>query len=366
MSTSATRAALLTEFDSPLVIEDITLRAPGPGEALVKIEATAMCITDVMAMGGFTFAPPPFVSGHAAAGVVEAIGRGTDRVAVGQRVVVAGTAECRSCYACLHDSATVCDEIARGMRPPRQVAHRRDGTPVTSEFGVATMTERMVHRQVNLVPVESDLPNKYLCLLGCGVTCGLGAVFDVANVRPGETVAVSGCGHLGLWMIQAARLIGANQIIAIEPIAARRKVAADMGATHLIDPAVDHPVRHVKDLTGGRGVDTSFEAAGSTTAMRHAVLMARAGGTVVLTGIEGAQAQVTLPAMEFALAARHIISSKFGAGRMYRDIPRFADMIARGQVDPRPIVSRQFGLDEINLAVSAAKARKVLTGVIVP
>ena len=361
-----TRAALVTDFGKPLVVEELTLRVPGAGEALVRIDATVLCMTDVLAMNGLTFAPPPFVSGHAAAGVVEAIGSGVERVAVGQRVVVAGSAECRTCYMCLNGSAEACDEITRCIRSPRRVGRRVDGTPVTAEFSVGTMAERMVHQEVNLVPVESDLPAEYLCLLGCGVTCGVGAVFEVANVRPGQSVAVAGCGHLGLWMIQAARLAGARQIIAIEPIATRRTLAAALGATHVVDPEEADPVRQVKDLTEGRGVDVSLESAGSTVAMRHAVLMAREGGTVVLTGIESARATVTLPALEFALKARHIVSSKFGGGHMYRDIPRYADMLARGLLDPRPIVSRRFALDDINSAVSAAQAREVLSGVIAP
>jgi S-(hydroxymethyl)glutathione dehydrogenase/alcohol dehydrogenase len=361
-----TRAALVTGFGAPLVVEELELRRPGAGEALVRIDATVLCITDVLAMNGFTFAPPPFVSGHAAAGVVEAIGSGTRRVAVGQRVVVAGSAECRACYPCLQGSAEACDEVARGIRSPHRVGRRKDGTPVTAEFGIATMTERMVHREVSLVPVESDLPAEHLCLLGCGVTSAVGAVLEVARVRPGQTVAVNGCGQLGLWMIQAARLAGARRIIAVEPIAARRTAAAALGATHLVDPAQGDPVQQVKDLAEGRGADVSLEAAGSAAAMRNAVLMTRECGTVVVTGVESARATVSLPALEFALKGRRILSSRFGGGHMYRDIPRFADLLARGLIDAHPIVSRRFGLDDINAAVSAAQAREVLSGVITP
>jgi S-(hydroxymethyl)glutathione dehydrogenase/alcohol dehydrogenase len=359
-----TRAAVVTAFGEPLVVEEIALRPPGDGEAMVRIDATAMCVTDVLAMGGFTYAPLPMVPGHAAAGVVEAVGPGTDRVTVGQRVVVVGSTECRACYSCVHGCPSACDQIQLGMVPPRQVATRADGTAVTSESGIATMTERMNLRQVNLVPVESDLPAEHLCLLGCGVISGLGAVLSVARVRPGESVAVVGCGHLGLWMIQAARLAGARRIVAVEPDRTRRELAGALGATDLVDPAEAHPVRQVKALTGGRGVDTSFEAAGSTDAMRHSFLMARPGGTVVATGVAGTGASVTLPALEYALGARRILSSQSGGGHLYRDVPRFAAMLAAGLVDPRPIVSRTFPLDEINQAVGAARDRTVVTGVV--
>jgi S-(hydroxymethyl)glutathione dehydrogenase / alcohol dehydrogenase len=364
---SATRAAVLTEFGSPLVVEELRLSEPGPGEALVRIEATVMCITDVLSISGFSLSPRPFIPGHAAVGVVEMVGQGTDRVAIGQRVVVAGSAECRSCYACVRGTPGACEEIARGSIPPVQMAFQPDGIPVTSDVGHGTMADRMVLRQVMLVPIESDLPPEYLCLLGCGVTSGLGAVLSVADVLPGDSVAISGCGHLGLWMIQAARLTGAEQIIAVEPLAARRKLAADLGATHVVDPTSEHPVMQVKALTGGRGVDTSFEAAGSTAAMRDAFLMARPGGTVVVTGVDGdPSSSVALPTVDYTLGSRRILSSQFGGGHMYRDIPRFARMIERGLVDAHSIVSKVFPLDEVNQAVLAARRHDVISGVIKP
>ena len=360
------RAALVRALHEPLTVEEVDLRAPGPGEALVRIEAASFCITDALAMGGFTFAEPPFISGHAAAGVVEEVGDGVRTVQVGQRVVVVGSTECGACYWCVRDQPSACEQIFGGMIPPRLVATDADGADVTADGGIGVFAERNVLREVQLVPVESDLPAEHLCLLGCGITSGLGAVLNVAQVEAGSSVAIAGCGHLGLWMIQGARLAGASQIIAVEPIAERRDVARRLGATHLVDPADGDPVEQVRALTEGRGADYGFEAAGSTLAMEQAVAWTRAAGTMVATGMERPDSTVTLSAIDFAISAKRFLSSQTGGGHIRRDVPRFAGMLERGEIDAGPIVSARFGLGEINDAVRAARAREVLTGVVVP
>jgi S-(hydroxymethyl)glutathione dehydrogenase/alcohol dehydrogenase len=224
----------------------------------------------------------------------------------------------------------------------------------------------MVYRESHVAAVDTDLPPEQLCLLGCGVTSGLGAVFNIARVQPGSSVAILGCGHLGLWMVQAARAAGAAQIVAVEPLAQRRALAGRLGATELVDPADGDPVEQVKELTAGRGADHVLEAAGPVAAMEQGFLMTRPGGVFVPTGVETMTATVTLPAVEFALAAREIRGSQTGGSHILRDIPRFARMLERGDVDAGPIVTRTWRLDEVNEALAAARAKDVLTGVIVP
>lgn len=360
------RAAVAREFAVPLTVEDIELRTAGPDEVLVRIDAAAVCITDVLAIGGLTFAKPPFVTGHAAAGVVEYAGERVTGLVPGTRVVVAGSAECGSCEACVAGSPSACAELMAGMVPPRYVAQDARGAEVTADGGVGAFAERMVYRPANLVPVASTLPADRLCLLGCGVTSGLGAVLSVARVRPGTSVAIVGCGHLGQWMTQAARLAGAGTIIAIDPLHARREIASVHGATHLVDPADGDIVGQVKDLTAGRGVDYGFEAAGSATAMRDAFLMTRAGGTVVPTGMETPEAEVTLPALEFSISARRVLGSQTGGGHLKRDVPRFVDLLERGRVSAEHIAGATFRLNDINEALGAARDRTALTGVMVP
>jgi S-(hydroxymethyl)glutathione dehydrogenase/alcohol dehydrogenase len=252
------------------------------------------------------------------------------------------------------------------MIPPRHVAQDAAGAAVTADGGIGVFAQANVLRDMQLVPVDSDLPAEHLCLLGCGITSGLGAVFNIAQVQAGASVAIVGCGHLGLWMVQGARIAGASQIIAVEPIARRRALAGELGATHLVDPADGDAVKQVKALTSGRGPDYAFEAAGSTEAMAQAVAMTRLAGTMVATGMEAPDSTVTLSAIDFAISGKRMLSSQTGGGHIRRDVPRFAAMLEHGEIDAAPIVSRLYALDEINEAVDAARDRSVLTGVVVP
>ena len=178
-------------------------------------------------------------------------------------------------------------------------------------------------------------------------------------------MAVVGCGHLGLWMIQGGRLAGAQPIIAVEPRPERRALAARLGATHLVDPADGDPVAQVMELTEGRGADYVFEAAGPPEAMQQAFAMTRHAGTFVPTGWSTLSATVTFNAVEFAIGARRILGCQYGGATIRRDVPRFADLMQSGLVDPAPIVDRRFTLEQINDAFAAAEARDVLTGVVV-
>jgi S-(hydroxymethyl)glutathione dehydrogenase/alcohol dehydrogenase len=215
-------------------------------------------------------------------------------------------------------------------------------------------------------PLHTDLPDDVLSLLGCGITSGVGAVFNVAEVKPGRSVAIFGTGHLGLWMIQGARLAGAGQIIAVEPLTHRREMAARLGATDLVDPADGDAIEQVKVLTGGRGADYVLEAAGPAKAQEQALLAARRAGTVVLTGVERLGATVTYPQMVLALQGRRLLSCQNGNVRMRRDLPLFVSMLEDGRLDAGPIITARYGLDQINDALSASAEKRDLTGVIVP
>jgi S-(hydroxymethyl)glutathione dehydrogenase / alcohol dehydrogenase len=361
-----TRAAILTAVGEPLVVEEVELREPGPREVVVRIVAIDVCITDALSARGDVAAVPPTVLGHAAAGVVEAIGAHVDRVGVGDRVVLAGTPECGDCFWCVRDQPDQCVEMLGGIFPPRVVARRADGAEVHADGGVGAFAERMVVRDIGVVAVDADVTDEHLSLLGCGVTAGVGAVVNLADVQPGASVAVVGSGALGLWMIQGARVAGAATIIAVEPRAERRDVARRVGATHTVDPADGDPVEQVKDLTGGRGADYVLEAAGPPQAMAQALAMTRPAGTMVPSGWETLQSTVTLPAVDFAISGKRIQSCQYGGAHIRRDIPRFASMMAAGLLDPEPLVERRFGLDQANEALAASLDREVITAVILP
>src|SRR5690349_15013037 len=210
------KAAILEEFNAPLVVEEVELLPPGPQHVIVRTTASAFCYTDCMNQRGDLGKQLPTILGHAGIGVVEEVGAEAVGVEPGQRVIVPGTPECGTCYWCVRGRPDVCADL---YVPQPHVANRANGQPVTSSGGGGTYAEKMRVPRSWVFPVESSLSDEELSLMGCGITTGLGAVFNAAAVEPGSSVAVVGCGHLGLWMIQGARVAGAAQIVAVEPYA---------------------------------------------------------------------------------------------------------------------------------------------------
>jgi S-(hydroxymethyl)glutathione dehydrogenase/alcohol dehydrogenase len=215
-------------------------------------------------------------------------------------------------------------------------------------------------------PVQTDLPDEWLSLLGCGITTGLGSVLNIAQVEPGSSVAVVGCGHLGLWMVQAAKLAQARTIIALDPIGWRRELAGALGATHTVDPSAEDPVAAVQHLTGGRGADFVLEAATLASAQTQALLLSRRAGRVVLTSVERGDATVTFPQVALAVQSREIVSAQNGKVRMRHHLPLYIRMMEDGLITPEPIITNRYPLDAINDALHASADKRDLSGVIVP
>jgi S-(hydroxymethyl)glutathione dehydrogenase/alcohol dehydrogenase len=357
------RAAILEAFDEPLVVEEVELLAPGPNHVVVRTSASAFCITDCMNQHGYLGKQLPTILGHSGVGVIEEVGTQVAGLQPGQRVIVPGTPECGTCYWCARSRPDQCAHLFVGQP---QVATRASGEPLTSSGGGGTYAELMRVPSSWIFPIETDLPDDTLSLFGCGVTTGLGAVFNAARVEAGASVAVVGCGHLGLWMVQGARVAGAEQVIAVEPNAERRGLAGSLGATHLVDPSEADSVEQVRELTGGRGVDYALEAAGSADAQAQAIVMSRRAGTVVLTGLATFGTEVAVNQVDLALRGRTIQSCQNGMSRMRRDIPRYARMLEAGVVDARPIITGHYALEEINEALAQSETRRDLSGVIVP
>lgn len=357
------KAAVVDELNAPLQIEELSLRSPEDHQVSVRIEAAAMCVTDAeQAHGRMGTTSPPFIVGHSAVATVEEIGPGVTRLKPGDRVIIPATSECGTCYFCSRGRSDQCEQH---LVPARPVARRADGTEVHAAFGTAaTFASHANLREISAFPVRTELPAEHLAMVGCGISSGLGAVFNVAKVEPGSSVAVSGAGHLGLWMIQGSRIAGAEQIICLEPDAARRGLALQLGATTVVDPSQGDPVEQVLELTGGRGADYSLEAAGPPEAAAQAFHLARNAGTVVLSGVRKKDDEVTLPALKLAVRGRSIHSVQNGNLRMTRDLERFVRLLEAGQLNPGPLLSRTYSLEEINRAVDAALERTNLTGVI--
>jgi S-(hydroxymethyl)glutathione dehydrogenase/alcohol dehydrogenase len=359
------RAAVVTDLTRPMEVEELALRDPAAHEVVVRTEASALCVTDVrQARGALGATPPPMVLGHSAVGVVEEVGSGVTRMRVGDRVAVPATAECGVCYLCSRGRSDQCEQH---VVPGRHVADRPDGTPVHAGAGTtATYATHMNLREISAFPIESDLPAEHLSMLGCGISSGLGAVFNVAKVTPGSSAAVVGAGQFGLWIAQGLRVAGAERIVVVEPRADRRALALTLGATDVVDPAEGDAVAQVRELTAGRGADYGFEAAGPPSAMVDAYLMTRNAGTVVVGGVIDKDDEVTFPALVFAVRGRSVHSVQNGNCRMTRDLAAFTRLMEAGLIDPAPLVTGRYALEDIDGAVTAADEGRDLTGVVVP
>jgi Zn-dependent alcohol dehydrogenase len=360
------RAALLVEFNGPFAVEDVAYHDPAPGRVLLRTGASPFCSTDVVNWRGQLGKIPLTILGHASMGEVLEVGAAVEHVKVGDRAIVPGTSECGVCFYCSAGQPWQCSETfdRAGIWP--HVADRSNGQPVSAAGNVGGYAEVMNVTANQVFPVETDLSDEWLSLLGCGITTGLGSVFNVAQVQSGSSVAVVGLGHLGQWMVQAAKVASARTIIAVDPIAGRRDLAGTLGATDVVDPSADDPVEAVKKLTGGRGADYVLEAATIPEAQAQAVAMSRRGGTVVVTSIATADSTVTLPQVIVAAQSRRILSAQNGNCRMRHDLPRFIRMMEDGWVTPEPIITRRYRLDEIDDALHASAEKRDLSGVIVP
>jgi len=360
------RAALLTAFREPFEVEDIDYLDPAPGRVLVRTGASPFCSTDCVNWRGELGKIPPTILGHASMGEVLEVGAGVEHIRPGQRAIVPGTSECGVCFYCAAGQPWQCSETfdRDGIWP--HVANRRNGQPVSAAGNVGGYAEVMNVTASQVFPVETDLPDEWLSLLGCGITTGFGAVFNVARVEPDSTVAVVGLGHLGQWMVQAAKVASARRIIAVDPIEWRREQAGRFGATDLVDPGDGDPVEQVRALTAGRGADYVLEAATVASAQPEAILMSRRAGTVVLTSVERADATVTVSQVAIAVQSRAILSAQNGNCRMRHDLPRFIRMMEDGLLDPEPIITARYPLDGINDALHASAEKRDLSGVIVP
>ncbi len=360
------RAALLAAVREPFVVEDIDYLDPAPGRVLVRTGASPFCSTDCVNWRGELFKIPPTILGHASMGEVVELGAGVSHTKVGDRVIVPGTSECGVCFYCSIGRPDQCSEtFDRGGIWPH-VANRHNGEPVSAAGNVGGYAEVMNVTASQVFPVQTDLPDDWLSLLGCGITTGVGSVHNVAKVQAGSSVAIFGLGHLGQWMVQSARIANARQIIAVDPIAERRELAGRFGATHVVDPEQSDPVEQVKALTHGRGADYTMEAATLSTAVPQTIRAARRAGTVVLTSVERGNAEVTVPQLALSVEGRAILGAQNGNVRMRHDLPRFIRMMEDGWLDPEPIITTRYPLDRIDDALHASAEKRDLSGVIVP
>jgi len=357
------KAAVLTEYNQPLVVEEITLGELGPRSVHLEVEASGVCHSDLSAAQGKVPMGAPLILGHEGTGTVLAVGSEVQRVKPGDKVIASFVPACGQCFFCLHDQSQLCE--AMGAATVDVKGTRPDGSNILAMTGLGTFAEEMMVDEAMVVKVETDIPAAQLALIGCGVTTGVGAALNTAQVEPGATVAVIGCGGVGQSVIQGARIAGASRIFAIDPVEMKRKTAEQFGATDLIDPGDGDAVAQVKELTQGRGVDYAFEVIGLSETVVQAYNMARRGGAAVVVGMPAFDATVTLSGMALFFENKRILGCMYGSAQVRRDFPRFVSLVETGRLDLGSMVSRQIHLDEVNEAFRAMEAGEVIRSVIV-
>jgi S-(hydroxymethyl)glutathione dehydrogenase / alcohol dehydrogenase len=357
------KVAVAYEAGQPLVLEDLPVPDIGPRDVLVRISASGICHTDLHVIEGKSALPLPIVPGHEACGFVERAGADVRRVKPGDRVLASVTPACGTCWWCVNGMSNHC-EINGGVKAVQRFK-LPTGQTAGAVCGCGTFAEAMVVDEASLVPVRTDLADTQLALLGCGVTTGLAAVFNVAQVAPGSSVAVIGCGGVGQSVIQGARIAGAAVIIAIDPVRSRRDGAVGAGATHTVDPAAADPVEQVRELTEGRGADYAFEVVGRPELMVAAFDMARTAGSVTLLGMPAVTDTLTIPAIKAVFSGKRLAGASTGGAQILRDFPKFIRLAETGRLDLASMVSQQITLDEVNKGIDMVNRAEGVRTVIV-
>ena len=360
------KAAVLYEANSPLVIEDISLADPGPHEVRVRTAAVGVCHSDLTVAVGKIPGRFPVVLGHEAAGVVEAVGAHVRGVKVGDHVVTCLSAFCGHCESCLGGHLSICDnprEQVRGKGEPPRLAPGPDRTGALNQaFGLGAFAEAMLVHERACVSIRKDMPLDRAALIGCAVTTGVGAVTRTARIEPGSTVAVIGCGGVGLSAVNGAAIAGASRIIAVDRGEAKRDLAMTMGATDFIDAEATDPVAAVIEMTGG-GVHYSFEAIGLSPTTQQAFAMLRTGGTATMIGLPAAGAKIELDAMTL-LFERKLQGSMMGSNRFPTDMPRLIELYMQGRLHLDELISRRIKLEQVNEALEELKTGQLARSVI--
>jgi S-(hydroxymethyl)glutathione dehydrogenase / alcohol dehydrogenase len=357
------KAAILRAVNEPLTIEDVDIDQPMAQEVLIRTGAVGVCRSDLHFIEGGSGHPLPVVLGHESAGTVEAVGDQVTYVKPGDRVITCLSVFCGRCEMCLSGRPVLCTREGLTRADTDAPKLSASGERVHQFLRLSSFAEQMLVHQNAVVRVDDDTPFELLALIGCGVTTGLGAVLNTAQVRPGSTVAVIGCGGVGLSAVQGARIAGALRIIAIDTVETKLATAMEFGATDVVDASSSDPVEKVKALTGG-GVDYSFEALGAKRTAEQAFEMLRPGGTATVVGVIPEGTKIELEGSAF-LDEKRIQGSNMGSNRFRTDMPRYIELYRQGRLRLDEMVTQTMGLDEINHAFDELKTGSVNRSVIV-
>jgi S-(hydroxymethyl)glutathione dehydrogenase / alcohol dehydrogenase len=351
-------AAVLDGVGS-LRVEEVELEEPRRDEVRVRLLASGICRSDLSLMDGKWPAPLPMVLGHEGAGVIEAVGEGVDPLRVGESVVLTFTPACGRCRFCLQGRINLCTVAARSMDEgvllDGTTRLRRNGEAVHHLALVSSFATHAVVPNNAAIQVSSELDPTLSCLLGCGVLTGVVSVTRRANVRPGESVAVLGCGGVGLATIMGARLVSAHPVVAVDPVESKRERALRLGATHTVDPSAEDPVAAIRDVVPG-GVDHAFEAIGIPSVAEQAFSATRAGGRTVLIGQPAIGVTVSLPVYELTQFEHDVLGTHIGGATPALDIPTLASLVTVGVLDLEQLVTHRYPLEQIDAAIETTRS----------
>ena len=356
------KAAVFREVNVPMEIEEVEVSKPGPREVLIRTKAAGICHSDMHFFNGTYPGQVPMILGHESAGIVEQVGSDVHYVKPGDHVITCLSVFCGHCEQCLTGHLSLCQEpeVNRTADEPPRLHQAENSLTQFAQLG--SFAEMMLVHEHALVKIREDMPMDRAALIGCGVTTGVGAVIHTAAVEPGSTVAVIGCGGIGLSCINGAAIAGAARIIAVDMVSSKLDLARKFGATDVVDASDGEAVQKVIEMTGG-GVHYAFEAIGLKQTAEQAFQMLRNGGTATVIGMIPPGDMVSLHGVDF-LFEKKIQGSMMGSNRFRVDMPRFVDFYLQGRLHLDDLVSKRIALSDINEGMAALETGEIARSVI--
>ena len=365
-----TRAAVLTATGHALEIrDDVEVESPHAGEVMVRLGASGVCHSDLSMQNGTMFPRMPMILGHEGAGIVEQVGEGVTSVAPGDHVVISWVPQCGECFYCARHEGYLCERanvtLASGGLLDGTTRATAGGKPLYQMAASGTFADLTIVPETGTVKIDDDVPFTVAALIGCGVLTGVGAAMNTADIKEGDSVAVVGCGGVGLNVIQGARIKGAGEIIAVDMNETKLLMAKQFGATATVNAGEGDPVSHVMSLTGERGADHAFEVIGLQDTINQTITMTRRGGEAILVGLPRMDAVVSVPAfLGVVLQAKAIKGCWYGGSNVREDVPKLVDLYRSGLLKLDELVSRTITLDEVNDALEAMGSGELARSVI--
>lgn len=363
------KAAVCTNVNEPLQLMDLDLDSPKAGEVLVKMGASGVCHSDLSVQNGTLFGSYPIVLGHEGAGTIEEVGEGVEGLAVGDHVVISWVPQCGQCFFCQKGQGYLCEAGANAMATggllDGTTRFSSEGKPVMQMACTGTFSERAVIPAIGAVKIPDEVPFEIAALIGCGVLTGVGAALNTANIKEGDTVAVIGCGGVGLNVIQGARIAGAAEIIAVDMMPNKLDMAKQFGATQLVNASESDAVGQVMSLTEQRGADVVFEVIGLKQTIDQAITMTRRGGEAVLVGVPRMEVMLEMPAFfGVVLMSKTVKGCWYGSSNVQKDVPKLLDLYKSGELKLDELISKRISVGEVNDAFAAMEAGEVARSVI--